>query len=127
MAYSQTIRRLSKVEGIDAKVVATHTLFTCPTNTDVYITHAIITASTANTVTQRPVMGIGIAAGEDDMFSSRALTGFTASNSVYTFTSFANAVGGSAGDVIKLGIDNGSTATTHTIVVELFGWMRQTL
>ena len=67
-------------------------------------------------------MGIGIAAGEEDIFSSRALTGFTASDSVYMFSNSAKLVQAEASDVIKLGIDNGSTATTHTITIELYGY-----
>lgn len=124
MAYSEHPKRLSIVTGIDAKVVATHNLFTVPTNFMVVVTSAIITTQVATTVTQHPVMGIGIAAGEDDIFSSRALTGFTATDSVYVFNSFGTARDGDAADVIKLGIDNGSNATTHTITVELFGFIK---
>lgn len=115
-------RRLSKVTGIDAKTVATTNLYTVPIGHAVIVTMAMVTTEDANTVTQRPVMGIGIAAGEDDIYSSRALTGFTASDSIYIFQNVAKYVQAESGDVIKLGIDNGSSATTHTITVELYGY-----
>lgn len=122
MSWAKSMRRLSKTTGIDAKTVATTNLFTVPSGHTVVIVFAVATTEVANTVTQRPVMGIGIAAGEEDIFSSRALTGFTASDSVYMFSNSAKLVQAEASDVIKLGIDNGSTATTHTITIELYGY-----
>ena len=122
MAYLRGVRLLSKVTGIDAKTVATTNLYTVPTGHTVVVVFAVATTEVANTVTQRPVMGIGIAAGESDIFSSRALTGFTASDSVYMFNNTAKFVQAESTDVIKLGIDNGSTATTHTITIELYGY-----
>jgi hypothetical protein len=116
-------RKLSTVTGIDAKVVAVTNLYTVPTGVTAIITKAIIRASVATAITQRPVLGIGIAAGEGDIYASTALTGFTALTSVWAFQSsntFRNAV---AASIIKLGIDNGSNGTTHTIEIDLFGFL----
>jgi hypothetical protein len=123
MAYFNSIRKLTTVIGIDAKVIGTTNLYPVPTGKTAIITGAIIRASVATAVTQRPVLGIGIAAGEDDIYASTALTGFTALTSVWSFISSDNYRNAVAGSIIKLGIDNGSNATTHTIEVDLFGYL----
>ncbi len=117
------IQRLSLTSGINAKTVGTTNLFTVPTGYTAIITKAIARCSVATAITAALKAGIGVAAGEDDLFASRNMTGFTRANNVYLFDVSGNYIVVAAGSTIKLGIDNGSTGTTHTISVELFGYL----
>jgi len=123
MSYDNSIRKLSITTGIDAKTTGTTNLFTVPSGYTAVITMAVARCSTATAITVAPSIGIGVAAGEDDIFSSRALTGFTKATNAYVFQSGGNYVVVAGGSTIKLGIDTGSTGTTHTIIIELFGYL----
>lgn len=124
MGYTKVYKRIAKVTGVDLKVVAETNLWTCPSDISAVITSVVVTTEAATAVTQRPVCGVGIAAGANDIFTSRALTGFTGADSVYVFTSLATARDCDSGDIVKFGVDNGSTATTHTATVEIFGFVK---
>lgn len=68
--------------------------------------------------------GIGVAAGESDIFPSTALTGLNATTSAFNFVdSLSSFYVAQASDVIKLGIDVGYTATSITLVVDLLGYL----
>lgn len=116
---------LARVSGIDAKTVGTTNLYTPVSGRQVFITKVILRVGTATGVTGVPTVGIGIAAGEDDIFAATSLTGFNASSKVYVF----NAMGtitkgiGSAGDVVKLGIDVAATGTTLNFTADVFGYL----
>jgi hypothetical protein len=114
---------LSTTTGIDAKIVATTNLYTVPVGKTAVITSAVIRVTVADTITVVPTVGIGIAAGETDIFASTALTGLDATTKVFRFDAIGTYVAGAAGNVIKLGIDTGATATTMTISVDLIGYL----
>lgn len=114
---------LNTVTGIDGKAVAATTLYTVPTGRTAIITGATIRATVATAITVEPAMGIGVAAGESDMFASTTLTGFTTTAKVWNFVATGLSVVGNAADVIKLGIDTGSTGTTHTLAADLIGYL----
>lgn len=117
------IRILSTTTGINAKTVATTNLYTVPAGKTAIITEAIIRVTAANTITVVPTLGIGIAAGEDDIYLPQIITGTNATNKIYRFSASGSYRNGSAGDVIKLGIDVGATATTMTISIDLIGYL----
>lgn len=116
---------LARVSGIDAKTTGTTNLYTPVSGRQVFITKVILRVGTATGVTGVPTVGIGIAAGEDDIFAATSLTGFNGSSKVYVF----NAIGtitkgiGSASDVVKLGIDVAATGTTLTFTADVFGYL----
>lgn len=114
---------LSTTTGIDAKTVATTTLYTVPTGKTAIITAAIIRCTTASSISVAPNMGIGRNATQDDIFASVALTGLTATTSIFAFSSIGTLATGAATELIKLGIDTGATATTMTIAVDLIGYL----
>ena len=114
---------LSTTTGIDAKIVATTNLYTVPVGNTAIVTGAVIRVTVADTVTVSPTLGIGIAAGEDDIISSTLLTGLNLITEFYKFNVEGIAVVGAATEVIKLGIDTGATATTMTISIDLIGYL----
>lgn len=114
---------LSTTTGIDAKTVATTNLYTVPGGKTAIISGVIFRVTTADTITGVPSVGVGIAAGEDDIFSSTALTGLDATTKYYRASVEGVSTAGAATNVIKLGVDTGATATTMTIAVDLFGYL----
>ncbi len=114
---------LSTITGIDAKVIGTTNLYTVPTGKSIVITNAIIRVTVADTITVVPTLGIGIAAGESDIVAPVALTGLDATTEYWRFSVEGIAKVAGSGEVIKLGIDTGATATTMTIAVELIGYL----
>jgi len=114
---------LSTTTGIDAKIATTTNLYTVPSGKTAVITGAVIRITTADTITVPPTLGIGIVAGEENIFASTQLVGLDAGNEIYKFTSSGTLISGVATEVIKLGIDTGATATTMTITVDLIGYL----
>jgi hypothetical protein len=114
---------LSTTTGIDAKAVATTNLYTVPAGKSAIITNAVIRVTVADTITVVPTLGIGIAAGEDDIIASTSLIALNATTKFWKFDVEGIAVVGAAAAVIKLGIDVGATATTMTITVDLIGYL----
>jgi len=114
---------LSATTGINAKTVATTTLYTVPSGKTAVITKAIIVPTAVSSITQGPVAGIGIAAGEDDIFASTQLTGLTATTKAYAFDAIGTYTLAAATEVIKLGIDTAASGTSMTVSVYLFGYL----
>lgn len=114
---------LSTTTGINAKNIATTSLYTVPVGKTAIITGAIIRVIASSAITIVPTLGVGIAVGEDDIFSSTSLTGLDDVTKVYKFTSAGTYAIGQSADIIKLGIDVGATATTMTIAVDLIGYL----
>lgn len=121
--YKKAIVRLSVTTGIDGKVATTTNLYTVPSGRTAIITHAVIRVSAASAITVPPSLGIGVAAGEDDIYTSTSLVGLDTTGEVYVFASEGLQVAVAAASVIKLGIDTGATATTATLEVDLFGYL----
>ena len=66
---------------------------------------------------------LGVAAGEDDVFPSVTLTGLDAVDEAWFFAQdgvLRKVV--TAGQILKLGVDTGYTATTATGAVEVVGY-----
>jgi hypothetical protein len=117
------ITLLSSIGSIDAKTVATTNLYTVPAGKTAIVTGCIVRCTAADTVTVVPSAGVGVAAGEDDIIGSTALTGLNVAGLYYGFSIDGVATSVAAAGVIKLGIDVGATATTMTIAVDLFGYL----
>lgn len=114
---------LSSTGSINAKTVATTNLYTVPVGKTMIPTMAVIRVTTATDITVVPTLGIGVAAGEADIFAPVALTGLDATTKIWTFITSGLSVKVVAEAIIKLGIDVGATATTMTISVDLFGYL----
>ena len=114
--------RLSVTTGIDAKVIATTDLYTVPAGDTVVVTRAEVRCTAATSITVAATAGVGVAAGEDDIFNSQLLNGLITSNKVFKFPVGGVGVIAAAGEVVKLGIDIGATGTSQTFEVDLFGY-----
>lgn len=114
---------LSTINNINAKTTGTTDLYTVPINKIAIITGAIIRITSANTITNAPTLGIGRNITQDDMFASITLTGLNIITNVYIFTGIGVLATAAAGEIIKLGIDTGATATTMIISVDLIGYI----
>jgi hypothetical protein len=114
---------LATVTGINAKTVAATTLLTVPASATAIVTGLIIRSTTATAITAPPTVGVGVAAGEDDVMPSTALTGLTVANKAWAWmpAGLLNAV--TAGQVLSLGVDAASTGTTHTVAVDVLGYL----
>lgn len=115
--------RLITVTGIDAKTTGTTTLYTVPTGKTAIITGAVVRCTAASAITVAPTLGIGVAAGEDDIFPSTTLTGLTTTGKGWAFDPGGLAVTAAAAAVIKLGIDTAATGTSQTLAIDLLGYL----
>ncbi len=115
---------LSNTTAIDGKVVAATNLYTVPAGKTAVILGAVIRITTATGLTGTMIAGIGIAAGEDDVFPSTSLIGFNAVDESYVFPGMGARTVATAGQIIKLGIDTAFGGTTATLEVQLLGYLR---
>lgn len=120
---ASVVEPLARNNTIDGKVVGTTTLYTVPTGKTAIVTGAIVQSGAAVAITAGPTLGIGIAAGEDDIYPSTALTGLTSNVKTYVFPPQGLQASAPAGSVIKVGIDTASTGTSQGIVVTLLGYL----
>jgi hypothetical protein len=121
------ITKLTTVTGIDAKTVATTTLYTVPTGKTLKVDHIVIrvTAFTAGTKSVQAVASFGgNSATYDDFLNTVTYT--VAASGVFIKDSAALATAFplyAAASVFKISIETGSDATTETWGVDLFGYL----
>lgn len=113
---------LDSVSSIDATADSTTNLYTVPAGQTVVITKVVLRVTAIDTLSVNPIGGVGIAAGEDDIFSPLEITGLTAVGDCWVFDAQAKAVDASASEIIKLGLDTLATATTLTLACDIFGY-----
>lgn len=113
---------IATITGIDATVAATTNLFTVPGGQEFAITMAIVYVTSAAAPTGTLEAGIGIAAGEDDIFASTQFFGVAADGDMFRFVPAGKSVTAEAGEVIKFGIDTAYTGGAATFRIDLFGY-----
>jgi hypothetical protein len=69
-----------------------------------------------------PEIGVGVAAGEDDILSQTKITGLDTTTEIYHFNTPGIKRLAAATEIIKLGVDVGSNATTYDMTVYLLGY-----
>lgn len=123
----KSISLISTTTGIDAKTVATTTLYTVPTGKTLIPMFVVIrvTAFTAGAKGVQAVASFGgNSATYDDFLNSVT---YTVANADYFQTdgpADSTAVPVQvAGDVFKVSIETGSDATTETWAVDVFGYL----
>ncbi len=116
------VRGLGLLNSVNGKIVGTTTLYTVPTGNTAIITGCILRLTVVTALTGTMTAGVGIAAGEDDIFPATVLTGFNALNHVYLFNTTGKRVAATSGQAIKLGIDVAFGGTTATMDAQLIGW-----
>ena len=111
------------VTSVDLGAVATTNLYTVPTGKTAIITDAVLKPTTATAAVGDAVVGIGVAAGEDDIFSSQTLTGLNLTTERFKFLSSGVSVTAAAAAVIKAGVDTADTGTALVANVYLIGYL----
>jgi len=111
---------LATVTGIDATAVAATNLFTSVGTT--IITKVMLLCTADNAVVSVATAGVGIAAGEDDIFPSEQLVGLNTANKVFSFIEAGSRVVALDTEIVKLGIDTGAAATSQTLTAYVFGF-----
>ncbi len=117
------IINLSATTGIDAKTTGTTSLYTVPAGKTLIVTGATVRCTAASAITIGPTLGIGVAAGEDDIFASTTLTTLTTTAKVFGFTATGMSVKVDAGGIVKLGLDTAATGTSQTLAIDLIGYL----
>jgi len=115
---------LGSVGSIDGTATGTTNLYTVPTGRKAVVAGAVIRVTAVTGFSVAGTAGIGVAAGEDDIFGSAALTGLSGTTIAFVFTKTSGSLYvAQSTDVVKLGIDTGFTATAITLAVDLFGYL----
>jgi len=123
LALAGGVEILSITAGVDATSTGVTNLYTVPSGIQVIITHVAYRVTAAASVTVAPDIGVGIAAGEDDIIFPEALTGISAVGDVFISVNDGKSVFGDSSDAIDMGIDVAATATTLTLEVNLIGFI----
>lgn len=116
--------RLVSIEGIDLTTVGTTDLLFTPVGEDVVIVEAYVHCTAAANVATPATLGIGVAAGEDDIYASQLMAQMTAADDVYRFPPGGSARIPTNGDIVRVGVDVAATgaSVSQTARIELFGY-----
>jgi len=113
---------LDVVTGVDFTTGGTVNLHTSDASGSFSIvTHVVVHPQTIVSLTVDPIVGVGVAAGEDDIIAPVTIPGLTA-NIAYTIHAGSKVATPFGAQVIKLGIDTAATATTLLCDVYVFGF-----
>lgn len=123
-SYNGVVHILSTTTGINGKTVTTTALYTVPTGRTAVITQAVARLTAIDTFALTGTAGIGVASGEIDIFPSTAMTGLSAVGKSFNFlNNLLTNVVATSGQVIKVGITVGFTATSATLAIDLIGYL----
>lgn len=117
------ISRLATVAGISTTATGATNVYTVPAGRTAIITSANVRCTAATAITTGPTLGMGVAAGEDDIYASTALASFLSVGQLYGFTTNGMSVSVAAGSVVKVGIDTAAVGTAQTVTVDLVGYL----
>lgn len=115
---------LNKVKGISGTAVATTNLLSTPdvAGYKVVVTRVVLRIASATGLTGTLAAGVGVAAGEDDIFGSTTLTGFSSVDDIWTFVTDGKSKYVPHNATIKLGIDTAFGGTV-TLDAEIHGYV----
>ena len=117
------LHQTSAVPGIDMFAVSAPTIYTVPAGFTAVITGVILQCTAAVAVGTPATAGIGIAAGESDLFTPVSLTGFLAAGDVWSFFLTGKARTAPAGSLVKLGIDVAAIGTSQIVTARVLGFL----
>lgn len=123
-AYAKEVSgpfRLVEVTGINAKSTGTTALYS-PTGVDVVIVKVVLRCTADTSITVPATAGVGVAAGEDDLYESQVLYGLTSTGKAYAFPNNGVGVLLQAGQTLSLGIDVAATGTSQTLAADVIGY-----
>ncbi|HBX15897.1 MAG: hypothetical protein UV20_C0009G0028 [Candidatus Magasanikbacteria bacterium GW2011_GWA2_42_32] len=117
------LTKLASVAGIDLKTAGQITLIASALANTI-ITKAVLIITAADTATVMPTLRIGRAPNYDQFIPATLIhNAMNAMNNYQMFIPSITCSAFAAADAIKLDITIGSTATTHTATVELWGYV----
>ncbi len=123
-AAANDIVILSTTTGIDGTAVGTTNLYTVPGGKKAVILYAVFRLSALTGFLTVGSAGVGVAAGEDDIFGLAPLSGLNAITKAFSISDASSAFHvAAAAEVVKLGIDVAFNAVTATLVVDLIGYL----
>lgn len=112
---------LSTITAINGKTTGTTNLYTVPTGKTAVVTAINIRCSAASAITIGPTIGVGVAAGEDDIMMPQTNT-ITATTQSFNWPIIGRSVIAPAAAVIKLGLDTAATGTSQTLEIDVIGY-----
>jgi len=115
--------RLAVVSGINLKTVGTTLIYTVPAGQTAIFTAAYMEITAATAITVGATGGLGIAAGEADVFAPVVFTGVLTAGQVWAFLSNGLTRTGPAASTISYGNDVAATGTSQTGRLHLFGFL----
>jgi hypothetical protein len=113
---------LNKVTGIDGKTPGPISLYTTLTGSTVVVTEVSIRCTDGVSISTPITAGVGVAAGEDDIYPSQVCYGLTSTGKQFTFPNGGTAVTVQPGETIKLGIDSAGVGTTYELEADVLGY-----
>lgn len=113
---------LSKT-SVDLKVVGTTNLFTVPVGRSLVVAEVFVRPTTATAANGDAVAGVGVAAGEDDIFPSQTLTGLNLTTERFKFPSSGVSYVAQATEIVRFGVDTADTGTALVADVYLVGYL----
>lgn len=117
------VSRLASAASISGTATGATSLYTVPAGRTAIITSANVRCTAATAITVGPTLGIGVAAGEDDIYAAVSLASLISVGQLYGFSTTGMSVSAAAGSVIKVGIDTAATGTSQTLTVDLVGYL----
>jgi len=115
--------RLAVVSGINLKTVGTTLIYTVPAGQTALFTMAFVEITAATAITIGATGGLGISAGEADVFAPVVFAGVLAAGQVWAFQSAGLTRTGPAASVVRYGNDVAATGTSQTARIHLFGFL----
>lgn len=116
------LKRLSTTGGIDATSTGTTNLYTGASGKITIPMFAVVRVTAATAVTVAARAGIGVAAGENDIFAEADMTNLLTTSDAFVFVVGGHMAPVAAAAVVKLGIDAAITGTAQTLEVDLWGY-----
>lgn len=107
---------------IDGTAIAATSLYTVPGGKSAVIMSCAVRMTSGVSVTGNMRAGVGIGAGESDIFNEAITVGFNATTQTYVFEGQGTRARAAAGQVIKFGIDVAFGGTV-TLEVDLIGYL----
>lgn len=115
---------LNRVKGISGTSVATTTLLNTFNDSSyrLVVTKVILRLASATGLTGTMAAGVGVAAGEDDIFESTTLDNWTSVDDIWVFNSIGKTRWVPANSSVKLGVDTAFGGTV-TFDAEIHGYV----
>ncbi len=123
---TQTYGLLGKVTNVDLKATGQTTLYTVPAGKNAIITEIVVVLSNGNTITVPPIARIGLASAYTEWMPATTFTGLAATNQSFNLSSSAALLVHTlftTGQVVKVDVTTGATATTMTASFYVFGFL----